>query len=230
MGGEHGKYDSSPEGHDSAAWLHGRQSAETNRPGEKRDEKHVEHRPASDEIERVVKPGQARRMVGGGMAACDQEPAQSDEFQQRHEETGREHDRPKRRVEGRERWGVQPEETVALFAAMNYRLKGLEPLLRAVALLPSESPFRLLVAGGSDTAVFERLARRLKIAERVRFVGYCADMRNCYFAADFFVHPTFYDPCSLVVMEALACGLPVITTRYNGAAEVMHPPHRCSAW
>ena len=49
-------------------------------------------------------------------------------------------------------------------------------------------------------------------------------MRNCYFAADFFVHPTFYDPCSLVVLEALACGLPVITTRYNGAAEVLHPP------
>src|SRR4029077_10617409 len=107
---------------------------------------------------------------------------------------------------------------------MNYRLKGLEPLLRAVALLPSESSFRLLVAGSPDTVAFERLARRLKIADRVRFVGYCADMRNCYFAADFFVHPTFYDPCSLVVLEAMACGLPVITSRYNGASELMSPP------
>jgi UDP-glucose:(heptosyl)LPS alpha-1,3-glucosyltransferase len=107
---------------------------------------------------------------------------------------------------------------------MNYRLKGLEPLLRAVALLPADSPFHLVVAGSPDTTAFERLARRLKIAERVRFIGYCPDMRNSYFAADFFVHPTFYDPCSLVVLEALACGLPVITTRYNGAAEVMHPP------
>jgi UDP-glucose:(heptosyl)LPS alpha-1,3-glucosyltransferase len=133
-------------------------------------------------------------------------------------------DRPRRRLEWRQQWGLSPEHTVALFAGMNYRLKGLEPLLRAVALLPAESPFRLLVAGSSDTAAFERLARRLKIDERVRFIGYCPDMRNCYFAADFFVHPTFYDPCSLVVLEALACGLPVITTRYNGAAEVMHPP------
>jgi UDP-glucose:(heptosyl)LPS alpha-1,3-glucosyltransferase len=49
-------------------------------------------------------------------------------------------------------------------------------------------------------------------------------MRNAYFAADFFVHPTFYDPCSHVVPEAMACGLPVITTRYNGASELMHPP------
>jgi UDP-glucose:(heptosyl)LPS alpha-1,3-glucosyltransferase len=133
-------------------------------------------------------------------------------------------DRPRRRLESRERWGLSPEHTVALFAGMNYRLKGLEPLLRAVALLPAESSFRLLVAGSPETAPFERLSRRLGIAERVRFAGYCADMRNGYFAADFFVHPTFYDPCSLVVLEALACGLPVITSRHNGAAEVMRPP------
>jgi UDP-glucose:(heptosyl)LPS alpha-1,3-glucosyltransferase len=133
-------------------------------------------------------------------------------------------DRPRRRIEARQQWGLWPEDTVALFAGMNYRLKGLEPLLRAVARLPANSSFRLLVAGSPDTAAFERLARRLKIADRVRFAGYCPDMRNGYFAADFFVHPTFYDPCSLVVLEALACGLPVITTRYNGAAEVMHPP------
>jgi UDP-glucose:(heptosyl)LPS alpha-1,3-glucosyltransferase len=133
-------------------------------------------------------------------------------------------DRPRRRIEWRQHWGLSPENTVALFAGMNYRLKGLEPLLHAVARLPANSSFRLLVAGSADTASFERLARRLKIADRVRFVGYCADMRNCYFAADFFVHPTFYDPCSLVVLEALACGLPVITSRHNGAAEIMHPP------
>ena len=49
-------------------------------------------------------------------------------------------------------------------------------------------------------------------------------MRNTYFAADFLVHPTFYDPCSLVVLEALACGLPVITTAANGASELLSPP------
>src|SRR6185295_3991588 len=57
----------------------------------------------------------------------------------------------------------------------------------------------------------------------VCFVGHCDDMRSAYFAADFLVHPTFYDPCSLVVLEALACGLPVITTRCNGANELLHP-------
>ncbi len=134
-----------------------------------------------------------------------------------------EQDRLRRRLEARQRWGIGPEETVAVFAAMNYRLKGLDPLLHAVRLLPRAQPFRLLVMGNPRTGRYQRLARRLGIAERVCFTGPCADMRNGYFAADFLVHPTFYDPCSLVVLEALACGLPVITTRYNGASELLTP-------
>src|SRR5947209_5603213 len=63
---------------------------------------------------------------------------------------------------------------------------------------------------------------RLDVAAQVRFLGYCADMRDCYFASDFLAHPTFYDPCANVVPEALACGLPIVTSRYNGAAELLH--------
>src|SRR5262249_15263370 len=139
-------------------------------------------------------------------------------------------DRPRRRLEWRERWQIGPAETVALFAAMNYRLKGLAPLLRAVQALTerpeyqsARHPFRLLVAGHPKIGRYQRLARRLGIADRVCFIGHCPEMRNAYFASDFLVHPTFYDPCSLVVLEALACGLPVITTRYNGASELLRP-------
>jgi UDP-glucose:(heptosyl)LPS alpha-1,3-glucosyltransferase len=134
-----------------------------------------------------------------------------------------EQDRPRRRLEWRERCGIGAAEAVALFAAMNYRLKGLEPLLHAVRRMPAGRPFRLLVVGNPRTRGYERLARRLGIADRVCFFGHCTEMRNCYFAADFLVHPTFYDPCSLVALEALACGLPVITTRYNGASELLSP-------
>jgi UDP-glucose:(heptosyl)LPS alpha-1,3-glucosyltransferase len=133
-------------------------------------------------------------------------------------------DRLVRREDMRRRWGIRPEETVAAFVAMNYRLKGLEPLLYAVRRLPAAVPFRLLVAGNPRIARYEQLARRLGVADRICFAGYCPDTRNCYFAADFLVHPTFYDPCSLVVLEALACGLPVITTRFNGASELFEPP------
>jgi UDP-glucose:(heptosyl)LPS alpha-1,3-glucosyltransferase len=136
-----------------------------------------------------------------------------------------ERDRPRRRLYWREQWGFAPDANVALFAGINYRLKGLEPLLHALRRVRTDPPLHLLVAGKRNTAGFERMARRLGLGERVRFIGYCSDVRNCYFAADFFVHPTFYDPCSNVVLEAMACGLPVITSRYNGASELLHPPH-----
>jgi UDP-glucose:(heptosyl)LPS alpha-1,3-glucosyltransferase len=142
-----------------------------------------------------------------------------------------EQDRLRRRSEWREKWSIEPEETVALFAAINYRLKGLEPLLhsvRAAVERPEhrslKNPLRLVVAGNPDYRRWQALARRLGIAERVSFVGLCGEMRDAYFAADFLVHPTFYDPCSLVVLEALACALPVITTRANGASELLHTP------
>jgi UDP-glucose:(heptosyl)LPS alpha-1,3-glucosyltransferase len=139
-------------------------------------------------------------------------------------------DRPRRRLEWRARWGLAPAHTVGLFAAMNYRLKGLEPLLHSVRRLtqearfqPAAEGFRLMVAGNPDYRRYQRLARKLGIADRVIFVSHCADMRNCYFASDFVVQPTFYDTCSLVVLEGLACGLPVITTRSSGASEFLHP-------
>jgi UDP-glucose:(heptosyl)LPS alpha-1,3-glucosyltransferase len=108
--------------------------------------------------------------------------------------------------------------------AMNYRLKGLAPLIRAAAAVPAGRRFRLAVVGHPKFARYERLARRLGVAERFRFLGFRADPKAAYFAADFLVHPTFYDPCSLVVLEALACGLPVVTTRYNGASELLTVP------
>lgn len=133
-------------------------------------------------------------------------------------------DRLRRRLECREQWGINADETVALFVAMNYRLKGLDPLLHAVKLLAGRERFRLVVAGNAHTSRYERLARRLGIQDRVCWLGPRRDVHNCFFAADFLVHPTFYDPCSLVVLEALACGLPVVTTKYNGASELLDPP------
>jgi UDP-glucose:(heptosyl)LPS alpha-1,3-glucosyltransferase len=82
----------------------------------------------------------------------------------------------------------------------------------------------LIVVGNAKYAHYESLARRLGVHDRVNFLGFRADPRDAYFAADFLVHPTFYDPCSLVVVEALACGLPVVTTQYNGASELLTPP------
>jgi UDP-glucose:(heptosyl)LPS alpha-1,3-glucosyltransferase len=131
-------------------------------------------------------------------------------------------DRPRVRAEERRRWGVGPGDVVGAFVAMNYRLKGLEPLLHALARTPAA--LKLVIAGSPKVGPWRRLAGKLGVADRVIFLGPASDVRRIYFAADLHVHPTFYDPCSGVVIEALACGLPVVTSRFNGAAELMKPP------
>ena len=134
-------------------------------------------------------------------------------------------DRPRRRFEERARWGVADDETAGLLVAMNYRLKGLAPLLHSLRHVPSSSKFKIAIVGAANYKRYETLAKKLGVTDRVRFLGFRADPSDAYFAADFLVHPTFYDPCSLVVLEALCCGLPVITTRYNGASELITPPN-----
>ena len=130
-------------------------------------------------------------------------------------------DRFKIRAEERDRWGVSEEDPVGLFVAMNYRLKGLAPLIQSLEKLPPESRFRLVVVGHPKFQSYERLGRSLGVEKRIHFLGFRASPHEQFFAADFLVHPTFYDPCSLVALEALACGLPVVTTQYNGAAELI---------
>jgi UDP-glucose:(heptosyl)LPS alpha-1,3-glucosyltransferase len=79
------------------------------------------------------------------------------------------------------------------------------------------------VIGRDRPERYERQAQRLGCPDLVRFVGGVADSVPYYAAADVYLHPTYYDPCSLVVLEALAGGLPVITTVHNGAGELMTP-------
>jgi UDP-glucose:(heptosyl)LPS alpha-1,3-glucosyltransferase len=123
--------------------------------------------------------------------------------------------------------GIPPGSLVALFVAHNFRLKGLGPLLEALALRvrrdPAARPIHLLVCGGDRPAAFRRQARRLGINDVVHFAGFVPDVAEAYAASDLFVLPTYYDPCSLVVFEALARGLPVITTACNGAGEMITP-------
>lgn len=119
--------------------------------------------------------------------------------------------------------GLGPNDLVALFVAHNFKLKGLTPLLHALARRNTGAGRRihLLVCGGGKPAAYRGLVKRLGLDAQVHFLGFVRDVRDPFHAADFFVLPSYYDPCSLVVFEALACGLPVITTATNGAGEVM---------
>jgi UDP-glucose:(heptosyl)LPS alpha-1,3-glucosyltransferase len=108
----------------------------------------------------------------------------------------------------------------ALMIANDFERKGLAQTLAAVAKL-ADSAIHLDVVGKEDAGRYESLAADLKISDRVTFHGAAGDPRPHYAAADFFVLPTRHDPCSLVVLEALSCGLPVISTAFNGACEIM---------
>ncbi len=111
---------------------------------------------------------------------------------------------------------------LVLFVGHNYKLKGLRELLIAFARLDAPGVV-LIIAGDGKRPAYERLARRLRLADRVRWLGATADLSDWYAAADVLAHPTWYDPCSRVVLEALSYGLPVVTTCFNGAAEMMQP-------
>jgi UDP-glucose:(heptosyl)LPS alpha-1,3-glucosyltransferase len=113
------------------------------------------------------------------------------------------------------------ERPLFLLLAHNPRLKGVVPALRALAAaggLPREA--HLAVIGrGADR--FAGLAARLGVAGRTTFRRPVDDAPRWLAAAAALVHPTFHDPCSLVALEALACGTPVITTARNGVAEIL---------
>ncbi|MGP0066364.1 MAG: glycosyltransferase family 4 protein [Isosphaeraceae bacterium] len=124
----------------------------------------------------------------------------------------------------RNRMGLEPNDLAGLFVGHNFALKGLEPLIESLGARNQRGQGRtihLLVSGGGNAAPYRRLARSLGIEDSIHFLGFHPDVRECYWSSDFFVQPTYYDPCSLVVLEALACGLPVITTEQNGASELM---------
>ncbi len=115
--------------------------------------------------------------------------------------------------------GIADDEFVALFASSNFPRKGLATLIEAVARVGC----RLVVAGGARRDAFVDIARRRGVAGRVHFVSQVADIERWYGAADCFALPTRYDPFANACLEAMACGLPVVTTRANGASEAIVP-------
>ena len=112
--------------------------------------------------------------------------------------------------------GVAGDVPLLLFLGGAWRLKGWTVLLDALATLRDDA--WTCVAAGSRPEEARRAVVRARLGRRVRVLAR-QDARPLYAAADLFVQPTWRDPCSLATLEALACGLPVVTTDANGAAE-----------
>jgi UDP-glucose:(heptosyl)LPS alpha-1,3-glucosyltransferase len=121
----------------------------------------------------------------------------------------------------REAFGVAPSDLLIAFVARQPRTKGLPQLFAALREL-RELPWRLIVAGPKDPAAWLRLARRYGHPTSARnrrvWVERELDTRALFCAADLTAHPTLRDTSGLAVLESLACGTPVVTTRAAGAA------------
>ena len=125
------------------------------------------------------------------------------------------HPGPKQRVA----LGLPVDVKLALFAGdLKSPRKNLETVLRALADAPG---LHLAVAGRKENTPYPALAKRLGIYDRVHFLGFRHDMPALMRSSDMFVFPSRYEACSLVLIEALASGTPVITARSAGGSELI---------
>jgi UDP-glucose:(heptosyl)LPS alpha-1,3-glucosyltransferase len=106
-----------------------------------------------------------------------------------------------------------------LFVGTGFERKGLPFAVQTLSRLPAH--VELKVVGKGDVARYQRMAASAGVADRVQFLGKDQDMPLLYQSADVLVHPAIYEPFANVCMEAMASGLPVVTSRINGVSEVI---------
>jgi UDP-glucose:(heptosyl)LPS alpha-1,3-glucosyltransferase len=116
-------------------------------------------------------------------------------------------------------FSVGDDERMLLYVGSGFNRKGVPCLIEAVARLTT--PFRLFVVGKGNSSALVRKASRLGIGDKVIFTGPQKDLNRFYQGCDLFVFPTRYDPFSNATLEAMASGLPVITSSFNGVSELI---------
>ncbi len=121
----------------------------------------------------------------------------------------------------REELGLPKNVTLAMFAGdIRISRKNLDTVLQALVKVPD---LHLAVVGETKNSPYPKMVEKLQLGQRVHFLGYRRDMPLLQKAADFFVFPSRYEPFGLVVIEAMASGLPVITSKSTGAADLVTP-------
>ncbi len=124
------------------------------------------------------------------------------------------------RAQCRQRWGIGENSLVFLTVAHNFALKGVDECIEAFSELPSGKAY-LVIVGGKKIEPYRRQADRLGVSGRIIFERTVANIFELYSAADAVVLLSWQDACSRVVLEAIRWGLPSLTTRFNGAAELL---------
>lgn len=128
--------------------------------------------------------------------------------------------RLRRRAEARCQLQLADNDFLLLLIGNGWNNKGLPCLLQAMSQL-ADLPLQLLVIGSDDRAPFRTTVERLGLAGRIRFLTSSPDVMQFYAAADAYVGPSLYDSFAFPPAEAMACGLPVITSSANGGSEII---------
>lgn len=129
------------------------------------------------------------------------------------------------RKDMRFRLGLSEEDIVLLFVSMNFELKRLRLIIKSLAQSVIDHPqgkrLKLLIVGKGREKRYIKMAEKLGVADRLIFAGKVTDIAQYYFAGDIFVMPSQYDTFAMVVLEAMAAGLPVIITKNVGAKDLV---------
>lgn len=119
----------------------------------------------------------------------------------------------------REKYSILKKTPLVIFVGSDYERKGLRTLINS--LVDTNESTKLMVIGRGNIKKFKAIAKSHKLANDIFFIGPQTEIEKFYSASDLFVLPTLYDPFSNATLEAMASGLPVITTNTNGAAELI---------
>jgi len=120
----------------------------------------------------------------------------------------------------RQKHGISRSDLVLMFAGDDWERKGVPYIIEALSLL-LRPDVKLLIVGSDDKKLYGQLAELKGVRERIIFVPHSSNLWEYYAASDVFVFPTIYEPFGLVIVEAMASGLPVIISRVAGAADVI---------
>jgi UDP-glucose:(heptosyl)LPS alpha-1,3-glucosyltransferase len=121
-------------------------------------------------------------------------------------------------------YGLNPNDKIILFASMNFEIKGLDAIIAALARLKSRGKrFKLVIAGKGNTGKYFRIADQAGIGEHIIFAGTLnkESLIRLYLAGDVYVMLSRFDTFGMVVLEAMAAGLPVIISSNVGAKDLV---------
>ena len=122
-------------------------------------------------------------------------------------------------------FNITENEFILLFVGSGFKRKGVSNFLNIVSQLNQENIKAFVIGKDSNLESYKKLAKKLLIDKKIFFTGPRSDVNDFYKIGDIFIFPTHYEPFSNVVLEAMAYGNAIFTTKQNGASEIIDPEY-----